>query len=782
MNLREKLGKEIIILDGAMGTMLQNGALAPGGQPELLNLDSPEKIRAVHRAYIDAGAEIIYTNTFGANSQKLPADITPEKVIRAAVKIAKEAAEGSGALIALDVGPIGGLLEPLGSLTFEQAYSLFAEQMKAGAEAGADIIAIETVADLYEMKAAVLAAKENTSLPVFATMTFESGGRSFAGCPAEAAAMTLEGLGADALGINCSLAPDELLPVVEKITANTSLPVIVKANAGLPDCSGRFASGAKAFATQYKAFLRAGVSVIGGCCGTTPEFIAELKKFKKLKPVQRKNSSASAVCSGTTVLTLDSPAIVGERLNPTGKKILQQMLREGNFEYCAVQAAEQQNAGAKMLDVNCGIAGINEEEVLPALIKYLQSACPLPLQIDSANPAAIEKALRVYNGKPVLNSVNGDEETLEKLLPIAKKYGACVVGLTLDKKGLPKNCEERIAIAERIIAAARRYGIDKKNVFIDPLTLTAGAENAQALETLAALRILKNEIGVNTVLGISNVSYGLPERDKINAVFLAAALSNGLTIPIMNPNNAAVADVFYSWEALSGTDAGCEKYISRFSSTEENAPGKSDIYTVGYYVKNGLKEECALKVKALLSGLSPLEVAEKFLIPALDEVGGLYEAKRLFLPQLIAASEAAKAGFAVINEKLTETGTPRNGGTVILATVEGDVHDIGKNIVKTVMENYGYNIVDLGKNVPKEQIISAVKEHGARLVGLSALMTTTAVNMEKTVDLIRRNNLPCAVMVGGAVITEEYAKQIGADFYAADANAAVKIAKIVFQK
>lgn len=784
MSIKSRLKNQVIILDGAMGTMLQKNGLNAGDCPEMFNFSHPELIESIHRAYIDAGSDIIYANTFGANAKKLPTSISVDSAIKKAIEIAKAAANGTKALVALDIGPIGELIEPLGSMTFEEAYGLFAEQVLAGKKHGADLIVIETVADLYEMKAAVLAAKENSDLPVLATMTFEGSGRSFAGCPVEAMAATLEGLGVDAMGINCSLSPEELLPTAERLASSANIPLIIKANAGLPKSDGTFNGDAVGFAKVYKKFLKMGISVIGGCCGTTPEFISELKKLKG-KPAKRKNNRPS-VCSGTMTVPTYETVIIGERLNPTGKKLLKQMLTERNYGYCAVQAVEQQNVGARILDVNCGVAGLDETAVLPELIKYLQSVCPLPLQIDSSNPVAIERALRIYNGKPIINSVNGEDDSLESILPLAKKYGAAVIGLTLDKSGIPDTAEKRIAIAKKIIKRAEEYGIKKSDIFIDPLTLTVSAEQSQAKETLKALRILRDKIKVSTVLGVSNISFGLPNRDKMNSAFLMAALSNGLTMPIMNPNIKEMTDVIFCYNALSGSDASCNEYVQRFSSTQQSAEvaaagEKAGNGDVGYCILNSLKEECAAAVKRLLeASVPPLEIVEGYLIPALDNVGNLYEEKKLFLPQLISCAETAKCGFNVINERLAADGTVKNNGTILLATVEGDIHDIGKNIVKVVLENYGYRIIDLGKNVAPEKIVSTVLEHEIELVGLSALMTTTAENMRKSIKLIRENGLKCKIMVGGAVITAGFAKEIGADFYAADANASVRIAREVF--
>lgn len=783
MNFKKMLHKQIILLDGAMGTMLMPKLLKAGQLPELLNITNPQAIIDVHKKYIQAGSQIIYTNTFGANRKKLPPEYPVDKVIGAAIEAAKKATENTNCLMALDMGPIGGLLEPLGDISFQEAYEIYAEQVKCGAEKGVDLIVIETISDLYEMKAAILAAKENSDLPIMATMTFDSNHRTFAGCSIPSMAITLKGLGADAIGINCSLAPNQLLPLVQELLEYTDLPVIVKANAGLPDAKGKFKENIEEFVSAYEKFIEMGVSIIGGCCGTTPEYIKKLAAFCDKKPKERKTPRLrSAVCTPSKYVEIDGIKIIGERLNPTGKPQLKEALINKNFDYLALQAAEQVAAGADILDVNCGLPQIDEAEVMSKAVAFLQSVTDTPLQIDSSNPAAIEKALRIYNGKAIVNSVNGDDETLEAILPIVKKYGAAVIGITLDKSGIPSTQEERIRIAEKIIAKARDYGIPPYDVFIDPLTLTISAQPEQAKVTLSALRYISKVLGYNTVLGISNISFGLPNRNLINASFLTCALENGLTLPIINPNIKENMDVVNAFKALHEMDEGCKNYIERYSSAKpQPLQAEAQKPTLEYCILNGLKTECRNLTIEMLKSNKPLAVVNKYLIPALDKAGQLYESGKLFLPQLILAAETAKHGFDEINKALASSSEAVvKKSKILLATVEGDVHDIGKNIVKVVLENYGYQIVDLGKNVSARKIVEAIKTQDIKLAGLSALMTTTAANMQKAVQKIKESVPDCKVMVGGAVITSNFATQIGADFYGKDANDAVKIAKKVF--
>lgn len=786
MTFRQLLkNKKTILLDGAMGTMLQPNYLKAGDIPEILNIINPDIITDIHKKYIQAGSQIIYTNTFGANRKKLPVDLSIKEVIQAALTAAKKATENTNCLIAYDMGPIGELLEPLGSLSFEEAYDIYAEQVKYAKEFGADLIVIETIADLYEMKAAVLAIKENSDLAIIATMTYQETGRTFIGCPVPSMVATLEGLGVDALGINCSLSPDQLLPIVKELTQYASIPITIKANAGLPDSQGNFSADIEKFIDSYDKFIDMGVTIIGGCCGTNPDFIKRLSTYKEqpIKTVAIK--PISCVCSGSKFLEIKDCKIIGERLNPTGKQLMKDALINRNFDYIASQAIEQTTAGADILDINCGLPQINESLVMKDVVKFLQSITDAPLQIDSSNPQTIENALRIYNGKAIVNSVNGDNEVLDIILPIVKKYGAAVIGLTLDKNGVPKTQDQRIRIAEKIIQKAKEYGIKQSDIYIDPLTLTVSAEPEQAKITLETLRYIKNVMGYNTVLGVSNVSFGLPNRNLVNASFLTCALNNGLTLPIINPNIKQNIDSIKAFRVINNWDIGCKDYIDSYADKQTNETDVSSTTSpkeldLEYCILNGLKEECSAITKSLLESSNPLDIVNKQLIPALDKVGQLYETGKLFLPQLILSAETAKYGFKEINKVLLASGKSTDKGTILLATVKGDVHDIGKNIVKVVLENYGYNIIDLGKNVDENLVVDTIKKHDIKLVGLSALMTTTALNMELTIKKIKENNLNCAIMVGGAVITSSFAKKIQADFYAKDANDAVKIAKRIF--
>ena len=793
----KRLKDEIILLDGAFGTELQKtGLLKLGDCPERLNLTAPDAVEAVSRAYAEAGARIVLANTFGANPKKLPAELPLREVIFAGIAAAKKAAAPFGAAVALDVGPLGELMEPMGTLSFEEAYRCFTETVTLGAEAGADLIAIATMTDLAEVRAAILAAKENTALPVFCTMTFEENGRTFTGCDAEAFALVAEGLGADAIGVNCSLGPAQLLPVLRKIAKRTDLPLIVKANAGLPLPDGSYSVNAEDYCRACEPFWELGVSVIGGCCGTTPEYIGGLAALLRgRKRRARPAADRAAVCSGTCVVPLDGVRVVGERLNPTGKPLLKKAYLEGDTDYILSQAIAQTEAGAEILDVNVGVPGIDEAAVMRNTVRAVQGACAAPLQIDSSDPAAVETALRTYCGKAIVNSVNGDEESLNAILPLVKKYGAAVIGLTLDKNGIPGNCPARIAIAERIAERAHALGIPKHDLIFDCLTLTVSAEQAQVRETLDAIRICKQR-GYRTALGVSNISFGLPRRELVNAAFLCLALGAGLDLPITNPNIPSNMDAIRAFLALSGQDDNCTGYVERYAGTAAPsapaapaspassgtsrpetgpAPEAESRDLVSCIVK-GLPET-AERTRELLARYEPLDVVNRWLIPALDEVGKRYERGAIFLPQLIRSAETAKLGFEEVRRALAGASVPEKG-SIVLATVHGDVHDIGKNIVKVVLENYGYRILDLGKNVPKEEIVAAVLREKVRLVGLSALMTTTVASMKETIEALRAA-CDCRIMVGGAVLTEEYARKIGADFYAKDANDSVRIAKEV---
>ncbi|MDY5612300.1 homocysteine S-methyltransferase family protein [Dysosmobacter sp.] len=780
----EILQHGILMLDGAMGTVLQQRGLPPGGQPELLNLTEPELLASVYREYVAAGSRVVYANTFGANGLKLAKTGHPvSEVVRAAITVAKEAVAGSGTLVALDVGPLGELLEPMGTLTFERAYNLFREMMETGAGAGADLIAIETMTDLYETKAALLAAKEATDLPVLVTMSFEADGRTFTGCTVTSMARTLEGLGADAIGLNCSLGPDKLAPLLKELCEHTRLPVVAKPNAGLPDpVDGHYDMGPEAFAQALLPCVEAGVSIVGGCCGTSPEYIRALSAaLEGRQPGQRRYREAGFVCSAVTPAPLTGVRVIGERINPTGKKRFQQALLEEDLDYILDVAVQQEDAGADILDVNVGYPGVDEVAMLPKVVKKLQSAVSLPLQLDSSNPDALEAGLRVYNGKAAVNSVNGEQEVLDRVLPIVKKYGAAVVGLTLDKGGIPQTAEERVTIARRILAAALSYGIPKEDVWIDCLTLTVSAQQEQARETLKAVRMVREELGLQVVLGVSNISFGLPNRTLVTQNFLIQAMHAGLTLPIINPNQKEMMDAVAAFRVLSGEDESCRAYVARFAgeTAKPAASGNRDM-TLDDAILRGLKADAGRLAAEVLKTESELSLVENHLIPALDRVGEDYERGKVFLPQLLSAAQAAQAVFEVIRTSIVaQGGAPVKKGKLVVATVQGDIHDIGKNIVKTVLENYGYEVLDLGRDVPPETVLNTVREQGVRLVGLSALMTTTLPAMEQTVKLLGTLEEPPVVFVGGAVVTPEYAKHMGADYYAADARQSVEIARKV---
>ncbi|QZY56073.1 homocysteine S-methyltransferase family protein [Crassaminicella profunda] len=786
MNIKELTSKKFVFFDGAMGTMLQAAGLGIGENPESYNLLHPNIIFDIHKKYIDAGADIITTNTFGANSYKLKdSPYSVETIISSAVSIAKKASESK--LVALDMGPIGQLLEPMGTLTFHDAYEIFKEQVIIGEKSGADILLLETLSDLYEAKAAILAAKENSSLPVFCTMTFQENGRTLTGTTPETMVHVLEGLGVDALGINCSLGPKEIMPLVERILKVANVPVMIQPNAGLPKLiNGEtvFDLTPDNFSKEIQALSALGISIIGGCCGTNPAFIKAVKdSLKNLSPVKTNPVKNTTVCSSTkTIVIGDGVKIIGERINPTGKKKLKAALKENALDYVLSEAIKQKEAGADILDVNIGLPEINEIETMTKIIKEIQSIMDLPLQIDSANPKVIEAGVRIYNGKPIINSVNGKKESMEAIFPIAKKYGACVIGLTLDEKGIPHTAEERVQITEKILHTAKLYGIPKENILIDCLVLTASAQQKEVLETLKAIRLVKEKFGVKTVLGVSNVSFGLPQRKLLTRTFLAMSLSYGLDAPIMDPlveENIETIDTFH---VLTNHDEGSKKYTNRYrKEVKKEVPVNQVEKTLKEIIIDGIKDEAALKTKELLKTLDPITIVNNYLIPALDTVGDQFEKEIIFLPQLIRSAETVKSSFEVIKEHLRTTGnTNITKGKIILATVKGDIHDIGKNIVKVLLENYGFHILDLGKDVPIETVVKTAKEQNIKLIGLSALMTTTVKNMEETIKSIRKNNIDCKVFVGGAVLTKEYANMIGADYYCKDARESVTIAQKIF--
>ena len=774
--------KDFIIFDGAMGTQLQAKGLKTGECPEILSITHPEIVRDIHKSYIDAGSMVVYSNTFGANSYKLAeSGYSVEEVVKASVKVAKEATDGTGALAALDIGPIGQLMEPTGSMSFDEAYEIYKEVILAGADA--DLIVFETMTDLAELKAGVLAAKENSSKPIVCTMTFEENMRTFTGCSVSSMALTLEGLGVNALGVNCSLGPVQLRGVVEELAKWTTLPIVVKPNAGLPDpATGKYDLPPEEFAADMvNGIVPLGATILGGCCGTTPEYIRQLSlALKNAKPYKRSTVVPSAVCSPSRTVVINQPRIIGERINPTGKKLFKEALRNNNLDYILTQGIEQINAGAEILDVNVGLPEIDEEQMMIRAIKGLQGVVDVPLQIDSTIPQVLESALRVYSGKPIVNSVNGEEKSLETVLPLVKKYGAAVVGLTLDKDGIPKTAEGRFAIAEKIVKRANALGIKNSDIYIDCLTLTASAEQEGVLETLNALERVKKELGVKTVLGVSNISFGLPNRELVTSTFLTMALQKGLDLPIINPNIDAMTGAVRAYRLLANIDKNSVEFIQAYNNADTKKPqSERKEISLNYAIENGLKAEGAQVTEKLLESHSPMDIINDYLIPTLDKAGADFETGKIFLPQLIQSATVAQACFDVIKKKLiSEDSAPVSKGKIVLATVKGDVHDIGKNIVKVLLENYGYTVIDLGKDVDYEEVVKATIDNNVKLVGLSALMTTTLKSMEETIALLRKN-CDCTVMVGGAVLTPDYAEKIGADYYSKDAKESVDIAKKV---
>ena len=777
---------ERLLLDGAMGTMLQTMGLRAGELPELWNLTHPEQVEIVHRRYVEAGSRVLYANTFGANRYKIAGcGHSAAELCAAGVRCAR-AAGGPEVLTALDIGPLGRLLVPLGDLSFEDACESFREMVEAGEKAGADLIVIETMSDLNEVRAAVLAAKEHSRLPVWVTMTMEASGRSFVGVTVPAMALTLTGLGVDALGFNCGLGPREMLPLLRELREWTELPLILKPNAGLPDpATGAYSVTAEDFAAVMREGYALGARILGGCCGTTPDFIRALRDATEgQESPPRPAASRRGVCSAGKAVELNGVRVIGERINPTGKPRFQQALRERDLDYIAARAIEQQEAGADILDVNVGLPGLDEPALMRDAVRAIQTVVDLPLQIDSSDPAAIEAGLRAVNGKAIVNSVNGKESVLERVLPICRKYGAAVIGLCMDEKGIPQCWEERVAIARRIRDAALRQGIAQSDILIDCLTLTVSAQQEQAAETLRAVRSVTEDLGLHTVLGVSNISFGLPARETVTSSFLTQALYAGLDLPIINPNQRAMMDAVAAYRVLSGEDKGCDAYIRRFSgAAAEKAAVRAEAaegMSLADCVMRGLRRETAAMTARALEEMSELEVVDRLLIPALDRVGERYERQEIFLPQLINAANAACEGFELVRRSIARRGGESvSKGKVLLATVRGDLHDIGKNIVRVVLENYGYTVIDLGRDVPAETIVACAIREDVKLVGLSALMTTTVASMAETIAALRRSGHKCSVMVGGAVLTADYAAQIGADYYAKDAKQGVDIAKRV---
>ena len=793
--LRERLGKELLYFDGGMGTLLQERGLQPGELPETWNLLHAEEIREIHRKYIEAGSDIVLTNTFGANALKFHDDAySLEEIVNAAVGHVKAAAEqaGNGRRIytALDIGPTGKLLKPMGDLDFETAYEAYKEVMIYGEKAGADLIHIETMSDTYELKAAVLAAKENTSLPVFATTIFDERGKLLTGADVPSVVALLEGLRVDAFGINCGMGPEQMIPILEQITKYSSLPVIVKPNAGLPkQKNGQtyYDVSPEEFAEVMKKIVEMGAVVIGGCCGTTPDHIkamADACRLIPIKPVEKKNFTMVS-SYGQSVFLGTGSKIIGERINPTGKKRFKQALKEHDLDYILREGITQQDNGAHILDVNVGLPDIDEPALMKEVVQELQSVTSLPLQIDTVDVEAMEGALRIYNGKAMVNSVSGKQESMDKVFPLIQKYGGVVIGLALDENGIPADAEGRVQVAKKIIAEAAKYGIEKKDIVIDALAMTISSEPEGAKITLETLRRLRDEVGVCTVLGVSNISFGLPSRPIVNSIFYTMAMQNGLSVGIINPGSEDMMKAWYAFHALMALDSNCEKYIARYAqqpgTTPVQAAGGKHTMTLQSAIERGLKEEASSITAELAEQKDALDIINEELIPALNNVGEGFEKGTVFLPQLLMSAESAKSAFAVLKERMDQSGeVQEKKGKVILATVKGDIHDIGKNIVKVLLENYSFDVIDLGKDVPPEKVVETVLEQDVHLVGLSALMTTTVVSMEETIRQLREKAPDCLVMVGGAVLNQEYADMIGADFYGKDAMQSVHYAQKVF--
>lgn len=789
--LLERLGKELLFFDGGMGTLLQAEGLQPGELPETWNIERKETIRKIHQSYFEAGSDIVLTNTFGANALKFhDENCSLKAIIDAAVENVRFGAkagirDGRDYYVALDIGPTGKLLKPLGDLSFEDAYEAFKEVVQYGEKAGADLIHIETMSDTYEVKAAVLAAKENTNLPVFATMIFDDKGKLLTGGDVPSVVALLEGLRVDALGINCGMGPKQMLPILQQIAQYTSLPIIVKPNAGLPkqrDGQTYYDVTPDVFAKQLQEIVKAGACVIGGCCGTTPKHIRAMisacKDLEMTKPTFKNHTIVSSY--GKAVELGDMPVIIGERINPTGKSKFKQALKEHNLDYILKEGITQQDKGAHILDVNVGLPDIDEVVMMKEVVRELQSVTSLPLQIDTVDTEAMEQAMRIYNGKPMVNSVSGKQESMNAVFPLIQKYGGVVIGLTLDENGIPKTAKGRLEVAGKIIEEAKKYGIDKKDIVIDVLTMTISSEPNGAKTTLEALKMVRDTYGVRTALGVSNISFGLPSRPVINANFYTMAMQNGLTAGIINPSSEDMMRSYHSYCALMNYDTNCENYIAHYGNQE---PAKTTVPAVQQIdlktaIEKGLKEDAYQTTVALVKTKEPLEIINTYLIPALDTVGKGFEKGTVFLPQLLMSADAAKSSFAVLKEELEKNGgEEKEKEKVILATVKGDIHDIGKNIVKVLLENYSFEVIDLGKDVAPECIVETVLEKEVKLVGLSALMTTTVVSMEETIRQLREKAPDCKVMVGGAVLNQEYADMIGADFYGKDAMQSVYYAQ-----
>ena len=796
MAIRDILGKQILFFDGGMGTMLQKNGMKGGEIPELININNPDLIKSIHTQYLNAGADIITTNSFGANPLKLNGEASAEAVAEAAVKLAKEAVnEFKKGYVAFDIGPTGKLLEPTGELSFDDAYESFKSMAIVAENSGADLVIIETMSDTLEAKAAVLAVKENTSLPIFLTMTFDETHKTLTGADVDVMSAMFEGLGVDCLGINCGLGPKQIAELMDRLAKISSIPIMAQPNAGLPEIKdGKtvYTVSPDDFAEECTAIAKCGASVIGGCCGTTPEHIEKLvNKCKDFTPiVEEKNFTVVSSYSRAVYLN-NRPVIVGERINPTGKKKFKEALRNNDIDYILNEAFVQRDSGADILDVNVGLPEINECEMMEKAVKAISSAVNLPLQIDSSDPETIERALRIYNGKPMINSVNGKKEILDSILPIVQKYGGVLVGLCLDEGGIPETAEKRVKIAENIANEAAKYGIKKKNLVMDALTLTISAQQEESAQTIKALNAIKTQLGIKTILGVSNISFGLPRREIVNGTFFALALHSGLDACIINPLSEAMMNTYRAYCALACIDKDCADYVSTYAGTKAqttiitstDAPKKSDdtAEPLTDIIIKGLKDRSYEETKELLKKRESMDIVNNIIIPALDVVGNEFEKGTMFLPQLMMSAQTVKNSFDAIKENMSQSGKQQESkGKILLATVKGDIHDIGKNIVKVLLENYGYEVFDLGKDVPPEAIVECIKEHNIKLCGLSALMTTTVLSMEDTIKAIRSEGLDTKICVGGAVLTPEYADMIGADSYCKDALATVNYANEIF--
>lgn len=793
MDIRNLLNKKRLYIDGGMGTLLQKRGLKGGELPELWNLSHADDITDIHLSYLKAGSNIITTNTFGANSLKFQ---NLEEIISAAVANAKKAIElfdgnKEECFVAFDIGPLGKMLEPLGDMPFEKAVEIFSESVRLGAKSGADLIIIETMTDSYETKAAVLAAKENCDLPVFVTNAYDEAGKLLTGADPKAMIAMLEGLRADAIGINCSLGPHQMMKVAKEYTEYSSLPVIVSPNAGMPKSeNGKtvFDVDAEEFSDCMKEIALYGAAVLGGCCGTTPEYIeATVKKTKDMPFVPVQSKGYTFVSSYTHAVEIgNEPVLIGERINPTGKSKFKQALRDGNIDYIINEGIAQQEKGVHILDVNVGLPEIDEDKMLVTAIKELQSVLDLPLQIDTAKKTSMEKAMRIYNGKPLVNSVNGKQEIMDEILPLVKKYGGTVIALTIDETGIPERAEGRVAVAKKIIDECAKYGIEKKDIIVDPLAMAISSNDMSARVTLDSVRKIKETLGVKTSLGVSNISFGLPSRETLNSYFLSLAFENGLDCAIMNPFSAAMMGSYHAFMALSGKDKSCGGYIDYFSNvthstetvkTEKKTENESEKLLIRAIVK-GLKQPSYDAALEEIKTADPLTVINEQIVPALDIVGKRFEEKTMYLPQLLMSAEAASKAFEAVKSVMKDTGE-KKGIKIILATVKGDIHDIGKNIVKVLLENYGFDVIDLGKDVAPKAVVQKTKEENVKLVGLSALMTTTTEAMAETIAQLKKELPDVKTVVGGAVLTKEFAESIGASHYAKDAMETVRYAQSI---